>query len=345
MAGHVSVPIYPDLTATSVAQLLEHSGAALVFVGKLDDWSAMREGVRAGLPTVSLPLCPAGAQLDFSWGDLQAWTPVRDNPYGQPGQLATIIYTPGTTGMPKGVMHSFATLGFAATHGASVFGLGEKDRLFSCLSLCHVFERMFVELASLYGGQTVFFAQGLGNFLDDMKRARPTALFTVPQIWIRFRVCVLRKIPASRLDFLLDLPLIGKLVGHKVLKGMGLDALKIALSGAAPVSEAVLRWYKRLGLDMRQVYGLTETCGYSHICRARERKSGWVGQPCPHVEVRIAADGEVQVRSGANMLGYFKDPQQTAQTLTPDGFLRTGDTGEQDEEGYLRLTGRLTRCP
>jgi len=340
MAGHVSVPLYPNLTAGSVAHVLTHSEAALVFIGKLDDWSAMAPGVPASVPTVSLPLCPTGA-FDFSWADLQACSPIQDEPQPAAADLATIIYTSGTTGLPKGVMHSFGALGFAATRGTELFGLGEGDRLLSYLPLCHVAERMFVEMAAIYTGQTVFFAESLDTFLADLRRARPTALFGVPRIWTKFQMGVYAKIPAKRLDTLLRLPFIGKRVGHKVLAGLGLDALRIALSGAAPVPEALLSWYQRLGLDVLEVYGMTESCGYSHVCRPGQQTLGWIGLPCPGVEVRIDPVGEVQVRSGATMLGYYKDPQKTAETITADGFLRTGDKGEQDADGRLRLTGRL----
>ena len=102
-----------------------------------------------------------------------------------------------------------------------------------------------------------------------------------------------------------------------------------------------MRWYQRLGLDVLEVYGMTESCGYSHVCRPGQQKIGWIGLPCPEVEVRIDPTGEVQVRSGATMVGYFKDPEKTLETLTADGFLRTGDKGEQDADGHLRLTGRL----
>ena len=340
MAGHVSVPLYPNLTADSVGHVLTHSEAALVFVGKLDDWPAMAPGVPDGVPTISLPLCPPGA-FDFTWADLQTCSPIQDSPAPVASELATVIYTSGTTGLPKGVMHSFGTLGFAATHGTELFGLGEGDRLLSYLPLCHVAERMFVEMASIYTGQTVFFAESLDTFLTDLRRARPTALFGVPRIWTKFQLGVYSKIPEKRLGTLLRLPFIGKRVGRKVLAGLGLDALRIALSGAAPVPEALLRWYQRLGLDVLEVYGMTESCGYSHVCRPGQQTIGWIGLPCPGVEVRIDASGEVQVRSGATMLGYFKDPGKTAETLTGDGFLRTGDKGEQDAEGRLRLTGRL----
>ena len=340
MAGHVSVPLYPNLTADSVAQVLNHSEAALVFIGKLDDWPGMSAGVSPDLPTISLPLCPAG-NFDFSWADLQRSSPIQDDPKPAADQLATIIYTSGTTGQPKGVMHSFGTLGFATTRGTQLFGLNESDRLLSYLPLCHVAERMFVELASIYTGQTVFFAESLDTFLTDLKRARPTALFGVPRIWTKFQMGVYSKIPEKRLDFLLGLPLIGKRVGHKVLAGLGLDALRIALSGAAPVPQTLLHWYQKLGLDVLEVYGMTESCGYSHIGLPGQNKPGWIGKPCPEVEVRIEPSGEVLVRSGATMLGYFKEPEKTAETITEDGFLRTGDKGEEDAEGNLRLTGRL----
>ena len=341
MAGHVSVPLYPNLTADSVAHVLTHSQARLALIGKLDDWSAMAPGVPAGVPTISLPLCPPEETFDFSWADLQACSPIQDNPLPDAASLATIIYTSGTTGLPKGVMHSFGALGFAASGGTELFGLGEGDRLLSYLPLCHVAERMFVEMASIYTGQTVFFAESLETFLTDLRRARPTALFGVPRIWTKFQLGVYAKIPEKRLDMLLRLPFIGKRVGHKVLAGLGLDALRIALSGAAPVPEALLRWYQRLGLDVLEVYGMTENCGYSHVCRPGGQRLGWIGQSCPGVQVRIDPSGEVQVHSDATMLGYFKDPQKTADTLTADGFLRTGDKGEQDADGRLRLTGRL----
>ncbi|MCV2222558.1 AMP-binding protein [Pseudomonas mercuritolerans] len=340
MAGHVSVPLYPNLTAESVAQVLTHSESALAFIGKLDDWAGMSQGVPAGLPTISLPLNPPG-EFDYSWADLQSCSPIQDDPRPAAEQLATIIYTSGTTGLPKGVMHSFANLGFATSRGTQLFGLNENDRLLSYLPLCHVAERMFVELASIYTGQTVFFAESLDTFITDLQRARPTAMFGVPRIWTKFQMGVYSKIPAQRLDFLLGLPFIGKRVGHKVLAGLGLDALRVALSGAAPVPQTLLAWYQKLGLEVLEVYGMTEGCGYSHICLPGRYKQGWIGQPCPEVEVRIDESGEVQVRSQANMLGYFKEPQKTAETLTADGFLRTGDKGEQDSEGRLRLTGRL----
>ncbi|KAF1069662.1 MAG: Long-chain-fatty-acid--CoA ligase FadD15 [Pseudomonas citronellolis] len=340
MAGHVSVPLYPNLTADSVRQVLSHSGAALTFIGKLEDWPSMQDGVPPGVLSVALPLHPEG-RFDHQWDELQSVEPLQEVAQPSVQTLATIIYTSGTTGTPKGVMQSFGNFDFAAGHAIQLFGVGEDDRLLSYLPLCHVAERMFVQMASIYAGQTVFFAESLDTFVADMRRARPTVFFGVPRIWTKFQMGVYARMSPTRLDRLLALPLIGRLVGRKVLAGLGLDAVRYALCGAAPVSAGLLDWYHRLGLSLNEVYGMTENCGYSHVCRPGREKLGWIGQPSPGVEVRIAEDGEVQVRSGATMLGYYQDPERTAETLTPDGYLRTGDKGEQDADGNLRLTGRL----
>ncbi|KRW59803.1 AMP-binding protein [Pseudomonas sp. TTU2014-080ASC] len=340
MAGHVSVPLYPNLTAESMRQVLDHSGAELAFIGKLDEWASMSKGLPEGLPTISLPLHPQGT-FDYSWDDLQARTPIQDSPVPAADQLATIIYTSGTTGTPKGVMHNFGNFGFAAGQAIKLFGVTEKDRVLSYLPLCHVAERMFVELASIYAGITVYFAESLDTFVNDLRRARPTVFFSVPRLWTKFQVGVFSKMPEQKLERLLKLPIIGRIIGKKVLAGLGLDAVRYALSGAAPVPEALLKWYRRLGLEIQEVYGMTENCGYSHVCRPGKFKLGWIGQNNPGVEVRISEEGEVQVRSGATMQGYYKDLEKTAETMTPDGFLRTGDKGEQDADGNLRLTGRI----
>lgn len=340
MAGHVSVPLYPNLTAESVDQVLTHSGAKWVFVGKLDDWPAMAPGIPLGVQCISLPICPPG-RFDFIWAQLQACAPLTDSPQPGASQLATLIYTSGTTGQPKGVMHTFASLAFVASEGGQLFTLTDRDRLFSYLPLCHVAERMVVEMNGLYSGATVFFAESLESFLADLRRARPTVLFGVPRIWGKLQMGVYGRIDPGRLDFLLGLPLIGRRTGRRVLTELGLDQLRVALSGAAPVPASLLDWYRRLGLEVQEVYGMTEGCGYSHVGRTGLYREGYIGPPCPGVEVRIASDGEVQVFSPALMRGYYKEPIKTAEALTNDGYLRTGDKGEQDSEGRLRLTGRL----
>lgn len=160
MAGHVSVPLYPNLTAESVRQVLEHAEAQVAIIGKLDAWPSMASGVPEGVITLAMPLAPEGA-FDRTWQDALAHAPLSGAWQGQAEDLATIIYTSGTTGVPKGVMHNFANFAFTGSKAVSLFDVNRNDRVLSYLPLSHVAERVFVELASLYSGQQVFFAESL----------------------------------------------------------------------------------------------------------------------------------------------------------------------------------------
>jgi long-subunit acyl-CoA synthetase (AMP-forming) len=177
--------------------------------------------------------------------------------------------------------------------------------------------------------------------MDDLRRARPTVFVSVPRIWLKFQLGVFEKIAPPRLDLLLRIPLLSRLVAHRILVGLGLDATRLATSGSAPLPREVLQWYRRLGLELNEGYGMTEDFAYSHAGLPGQGRPGYVGRPFPGVEVRLGEDGEVLVRSPAAMLGYYKDPQLTAACRTPDGYFRTGDLGERDEKGNLRITGRV----
>lgn len=343
MAGHVSVPLYPTLTADSVRQILEHSESKLLFVGKLDVWEEARTGVREGLPQVAFSLAPDDARRDFiTWEDIVAkHEPLADVANPASSDLATIIYTSGTTGTPKGVMHSFGSLAVMGEKMPEVYNLSSKDRVISYLPLSHVAERAAVELATLYVGVRVFFAESLDTFAEDIKRARPTVFFAVPRIWTKFYQKASEAVPPAKLKKLLKVPLLNRVIKKKVLSAMGLHECRYALSGASALSPEVIVWFRSLGLEILEVYGMTENMAWSHTTREGDQRIGWVGKPNDGVEQRIAENGEILVRSVANMQGYFKDEAKTKEDLTDDGWLHTGDVGEIDSEGRLRITGRV----
>ncbi|MGZ5237713.1 MAG: AMP-binding protein [Caldimonas sp.] len=341
MAGYVSVPLYPTLAATTIRQILEHSEARLLFVGKLDGWEAMRPGVPDSLPCISLPLAPPN---DYpQWDAIVAATaPLEGEPVRDGNELSTIMYTSGTTGVPKGVMHSFASFAWSLSAGLKRVPLGSEARLLSYLPLAHVAERALVEHALLATGMHVFFAESLDTFTADMQRARPTVFFSVPRLWVKFQQAVDAKMPPAKLQRLLRIPIVGRIVSKKVLGALGLDACKFAAGGAAPMPPELLRWYERLGLPITEVYGMTENCGVSHATLPGRSRPGTVGLPYEGVEVRIdAATGEIQMRSPGLMLGYYKEPELTPQTNDADGWLHPGDKGALDAEGNLRITGRV----
>jgi long-chain acyl-CoA synthetase len=341
MAGYVSVPLYPTLAAGTIRQVLEHSEARLLFIGKLDGWEEMKEGVPADLPRISLPLSPA---IDCpTWDSVIAATPpMADSPVRDGNELATIIYTSGTTGMPKGVMQSFATFAWSIGAVRKRLDINEHSRILSYLPLAHVAERTLVEHGLLASGMHVYFADSLATFAADLQRARPTIFFSVPRLWVKFQQGVLAKMPAAKLDRLLGIPVVRSMVARKVLKALGLDQCKVAAGGAAPMPPELLQWYRRLGLRLSEVYGMTENCGVSHATLPELPRPGTVGVPYDGVKSRIdPVTSEIQVWSPGQMLGYYRQPELTQQSLTEDGWLRTGDKGQLDAEGNLRIVGRV----
>ena len=341
MAGHISVPIYPTFNAEALTYILQHSEARACFVGKMDDTASLATGVPADLPLIALPLAPGIAAMQ--WNDLIAsQKPLLEYAAPDMDAICTIIYTSGTTGKPKGVVHTFRNMAWGVTSATGRVRMDRNDRYISYLPLAHVAERMLIEQASLRYGGHIFFAEALDTFVQDLQRARPTIFFSVPRLWVKFQHGVHSKMPPAKLDRLLSLPGVGWLVRRKILKGLGLDQCRLAAGGAAPMPHDVLHWYRRLGLNLIEVYGMTENCGISHSTLPGSEQVGSVGLPYDEVQSRIDAHtGEVQMRCQALMQGYYRDPEQTTQALTPDGWLRTGDKGTIDTQGYLHITGRV----
>ncbi|MBI3101856.1 MAG: AMP-binding protein [Burkholderiales bacterium] len=344
MAGYVSVPLYPTLAHETVHQILTHSEAKACFVGKLDGWEGMKPGVPEGMPCISYPLSPADAIKSYmGWDAICASTQaLQGQPTRAADELATLIYTSGTTGMPKGVMHSFGNFAWALGAGIQRIAMNAQDRMLSYLPLAHVVERVLVEHGWLRTGMQVYFAESLDTFAADLQRARPTIFFSVPRLWVKFQQGIHHKMPEQKLQRLLSLPLIGGLVRRKVQKALGLDQCRIAAGGAAPMPLALLQWYSRLGLHINEGYGMTENLAVSHLTIPGKNQQGSVGPVYQGVEHRIDPQtGEIQMRSQALMLGYYKEPELSRQAFTEDGWLKTGDKGRIDAEGCLHITGRV----
>ncbi|MBK1873570.1 MULTISPECIES: AMP-binding protein [Marinobacter] len=342
-AGHVSVPLYPTLNGDAAAYVLEHSKAKLLFLGKLDGtadgWNDIKGHIPSDLPIISLPMSPRD--------DTPKWIDViaRHEPAAPklPSQdaLATIVYTSGSTGRPKGVMHNFGSMMSVADGLQQMFTVTSEDRMLSYLPLAHVAERAAVETQSLYFGFHTYFADNLDTFQQDLQRARPTLFFSVPRLWMKFYLGVNAKLPPKKQKLLFSIPFVRSVVKKKVLKQLGLDHCRAALTGAAPLSEEIILWYRNLGLELLEVYGMTENFGYSHASRPGRARIGWVGEANPGVEHRIGEGGELEVKSPGMMMGYYQNEEKTREDVTADGFLKTGDMGEIDASGYLKITGRV----
>lgn len=345
MAGYTTVAIFPTETAQTVRFVLEHSETSLLFVGKLDNWPQQSAALPPGFPCIALAL--ASPTAFESWDDVVARTePLAGRPQRSPEDLAMVIYTSGSTGVPKGVMLTFgavtrATEGIVAQSKALV-GATTKPRVISYLPLAHSFERAWIECAAFVDGRThVFFAESPETFTRDLRRARPTTFISVPRLWLKFQQGVFAKVPPRKLDALLRIPILGRIVGRKILKELGLDQVRRAGSGSAPIPADLITWYRRLGLNLIEGYGMTEDFAYSHSSSETDNAPGYVGVPLPGVQVRLAADGEILIKSPGQFSGYLKRPDLNAECFTDDGFFRTGDRGERNADGLLKVTGRV----
>jgi len=284
-----------------------------------------------------------------------------------PGDLAILIYTSGTTGPPKGAMISHQNILSVMEMANEVNPGFEDDEILSFLPLCHIAQRTVSVFNPLQVPFIVNFVEELDTVPENIREVSPTVFFAVPRIWEKFYSgLVLRMRDSTRLEKLafkwalhigqkvsdyrlnqseppLYLNLLFKLADWTVLKNLkksvGLDRARYLLSGAAPISPDLLKFYHSLGLDMREVYGQTENCGPTSIHYENDVKFGTVGRALPRAQIKIAEDGEILLKGPHIFMGYFNDPEKTAETIV-DGWLHTGDVGEMDEDDHLIVLDR-----
>jgi long-chain acyl-CoA synthetase len=339
MAGHVSVPVYPSLNCRTASYILEHCRAKGVFLGATDEKAMASCGIPSDVHCIELPTAPAAGHP--KWEEVVAATPpLSGNPVRAAHDLATIIYTSGTTGTPKGVMHCFGAFSFFAKTNAELLSLTSEERFLSYLPLAHIIERSACEALGLFLGFRVYFAEGIETFLTDLGRARPTFFVSVPQLLLKFQQGVFGKIPAHRLNKLLRIPILNRAVKKRILRQLGLQDTRYAACGGAALPVEVLLWYRNLGLDLFEGYGMTET-GITHLPAPGHVRPGYVGSALDGVEVKLGEGGELMVRSPMNLGGYYRDPQGTREAFSEDGFFRTGDFVQLDSDGQVKIIGRV----
>ena len=340
MAGHVSIPLYPNLQQENVQQVLERSESVVLFAGKLDNWDAIKNGVPKHIKCIALPFCNnEGCE---SWSDFtKLHEPAQHSKERNATDLCSIIYTSGTAGTPKGAMFTFDAFAFVAQNAIKSLGFNHTDRFFSYLPLSHIAERMLVEMVSLYAGGQVSFTESLQTFAQNLSETKPTIFLGVHRIWSKFHESILAKVPQKKLDFLLGVPVLSHFIKKKIRIGLGLNDTRMVLTGAAPTPPALIKWFHRIGIIIQEAYAMTENCCYSHVTLKEHIKIGYVGKALPHCNVRLGESNEIQVKHEGLMKGYYNDPDKTMEAFTEDGFLKTGDEGFIDEDGFLKITGRI----
>ncbi|MUK26463.1 AMP-binding protein [Aliivibrio fischeri] len=343
LGDFVSVPIFPTAGLDTIEHCLTHSESKVLIVGKLDNSEATQQAI-TNLPdilTIAFDYDSA-AKCQYQFEVLLAThSPSNFKAEHNDNTLMSIVYTSGTSGLPKGAMLTFGGFSHASKHLINHIGMQQDDRLFSYLPLAHITERVYILGSAFFGGIQTAFPESLDTFIDDVKMHRPTLFISVPRLWTVFQQRIQDKLPQKKLAILLKIPFVSGLIKRKLADGLGLDKARVLGCGSAPVSASLLKWYESIGLNITEAWGMTETFAYSTLNHPyRSDKVGSVGTAGPGVELKIADDEEILVRGDSLFAGYYKNDEATAETFNKDGWLHTGDIGSIDSEGFLTIQGR-----
>ena len=382
LAGACTAPLYQTLSAQEAAYVLGHSDAAVAVVEN-EELLARVLDVRDRLPALRCIVlidgtAPQGDRaFVMSWAEamrrgsevlqgVAAELDERSNAV-QPTDVATLVYTSGTTGPPKAVMATHGNLIAAINALGPIVDLSAGDRVLSYLPLAHILERLNSEVRLYSAGNALWFAASIAEMPAEVRDLRPTCFVGVPRVWEKIAATInaaIDALPAWRRRIARwaiavgeeavdrgqrgELPtaaqrlrrrVADRLVLRRIRDQTGLDQAHTLITGAAPIAVHVLRFFHALGLEVLEGYGMSENMTVTTVNRRGHARLGTVGQVVPGVELRIADDGEICMRGDVLFAGYYKDPAATAEAVV-DGWLHTGDIGELDRDGYLRITDR-----
>lgn len=341
MAGITVTPVFTTMDEKNINHVMKLSEAKVIFVGPAENTGVIDTQLEDGVLVIGLPGNTSG-RCHYQWNDIVSQTePLTEIVIPEAESIYSLVFTSGSTGVPKGVMIShraYRSIGVNLVRGLQATS---EEVLLSFLPLAHMAERAIIMAQTYYTGCQVFFNEGLETFARDMARARPTVFFAVPRLWEKFANAVSGKFgnQEAAIAAISD-PRNGEAVAAQIRDALGFGRTRILITGSAPTTPALHRFFEALGLPLYDMFGQSELLtGTANMPGAR--KIGTIGKPFLNTDVRLDPDtSELLMRSESAMSGYYKQPDETGRTLV-DGWIRTGDKAVVDEEGYLRLIGRV----
>jgi len=350
MAGYVSVPFFPNLNSKELQSLLQFGDVSALFMGKVNAWDEIKNGIPDDMPLIAFPHYKDCSKISegHQWFDfINQFEPQQEDFYPDRSDMWTIIFTSGTTGTPKGVVLDYQTNEnteclTTPEHNPLRVDFNGKNSFFSYLPLNHIAERIVVEFTCFRYGGTISFTESLETFAQNLGSVQPTVFFGVPRIYTKFQMGILSKFPQEKLNKLLSIPIVSSLLKMVLKKKLGLSKAKSIVTGAAPMQESQRVWYRSLGVNITNGYGMTENCAIcTQLPGEITDKPGSVGKAQPEVDIKIDSEtGEILMRGPYVMKEYYNDPETTNNTIKK-GWLYTGDKGRIDDEGNLYITGRV----
>ena len=337
-SGNVTVSMFTTLPGATAEYIFELTQAKVLFVGETSNWDQIHAVLPEDILLVTLP----GVELEQpheKWEDLLAQYAGQKPGYRcQPDDMISLVFTSGTTGMPKGVIQTHNSNLIPIRRFTNMFGIAESPRYFSYLPLSHIAERQIVEFSSIVLAGEIFFNESMDTLSRDLPRARPHVFFGPPRVWEQLQQAVIGKFGGK--DALEAAVLQDKAgVGQLVLQGLGLNEVEYCLTAAAPTPPALIHWWEELGLTLMEGFGQTEAMGVI-LSSHEHRRVGSIGKPIGEVQYKITDEGELAIKADGCTPGYYRQEDKTAE-LIRDGWLHTGDKVRVDEDGFLYITGRV----
>lgn len=337
-SANVSVPLFTTQSVEVTDYVLKFAGIDLIFVGQSENWDRMSDTISDQTVIVTLP----GVEIDrdsLRWSDLvQEFAGQSVDVTSAPEDMVSIVFTSGTTGLPKGVVQNHNSMILPVERCASMLELEANPFLISYLPLSHIAERQAIEVHSLHLGGEIAFIESMATLVRDLQRTSPTFFFGAPRVWESLQQGIYQFF-GGREAFETAMETDKENVAIKARAFLGLEKIDKMLSGAAPLSTSLLSFYDDLGITVLEAFGQTEAMSVIGN-RIDDRKIGSIGKPIGDVEARISDEGELLIRGSGIAAGYYKQPDKTAETFV-HGWVRTGDRARVDDDGFYFLTGRM----